>query len=184
MSRPVYLALFLGAIALPGAAEQASPVDVAAAKAAGLVRLADTFPAEVPDVAFGDLDGAEHRLSDWQGQALLVNFWATWCAPCREEMPSLDALQQAEGGEDFQVLTVAAGRNPPEAMRKFFAEEGIESLPLLTDARMELARNMGVVGLPVTVLIDRQGREVARLNGEADWASEAARALITDLKAN
>ncbi|MDO5704998.1 MAG: TlpA disulfide reductase family protein [Paracoccus sp. (in: a-proteobacteria)] len=184
MLRPLYLALSIGAIALPAAAEDVNPVDVPAAQAAGLVRLADTFPGEIADAAFGDLDGGEHRLSDWQGQAVLVNFWATWCAPCREEMPSLDALQQAEGGEGFQVLTVAAGRNPPEAMRKFFTENGIENLPLLTDPRMELARSMGVVGLPVTVLIDRQGREVARLNGEADWASDAALDLVRALKAD
>ncbi|MDO5612396.1 MAG: TlpA disulfide reductase family protein [Paracoccus sp. (in: a-proteobacteria)] len=184
MLRSLYLAVAFGAIALPALAGEGNPVDVPAAQAAGLVRLADTFPAQIADATFGDLDGGEHQLSDWQGQALLVNFWATWCAPCREEMPSLDALQQEMGGDDFQVLTIAAGRNPPEAMRKFFAETGIETLPLLTDPRMELARAMGVVGLPVTVLIDREGREVARLNGEADWASDAALEVVRALKAD
>ena len=179
----LYTALLCGAIAAPALAEEANPVDVEAAREAGMTKLVDSFPGQVPDEPFTDLDGGEHRLTDYAGKPLLVNFWATWCAPCREEMPSLDALRAEMGGEDFEVLTIAAGPNSPNAIRTFFADEGIESLPTLTDPRMQLARSLGIVGLPVTLLIDAEGREVARLPGEADWMSEPALAVIEQLKA-
>ena len=138
-------------------------------------------PVAAAEAPFTLEDGGEGRLSDYAGQVVLVNFWATWCAPCREEMPTLDAIQQEFGGEDFQVLTIATGRNPPPAMAAFFEDAGIEALPLHTDPRQALARAMGVLGLPVTVILDREGREVARLQGEADWASESARAILAEL---
>ena len=179
----LYTALICGAIAAPALAEDVNPVDVKAAQAAGLTKLIDSFPANLPDDTFTDLEQGEHRLEDYKGKALLVNFWATWCAPCREEMPSLDRLQAELGGEDFAVLTIAAGPNSPNAIRKFFEEEGIENLPTLTDPKMQLARSLGIVGLPVTLLIDAEGREVARMPGEADWASDAAIEVINQLKA-
>src|SRR5690606_11299674 len=103
-------------------------VDWEAARAAGLTKLAPLEqPVPVPDTAFVDAEGVQKQLADWHGQVLLVNFWATWCAPCREEMPSLDALQAEMGGEDFAVLTIAAGRNPVPAIQKFYEEQGIEN---------------------------------------------------------
>lgn len=175
--------LYMGLMAFANAGA-AGTVDWQAARDAGLPKLAELAePAPAPDVAITDPDGAEHRLADWKGKVLLVNFWATWCAPCREEMPSLDALQAKQGGDDFAVLTVAAGRNPPPAIDRFFAEEEIQNLPKLLDPRQELARAFGVLGLPVTVLIDREGREVARLIGDADWNSPAAHAVIEQLVA-
>ena len=162
----------------------AGPIDLAAAHAAGLAKLAAVEPAKpVPEVAFVDKDGTETTLAAFKGKALLVNFWATWCAPCREEMPSLDRLNAELGGEDFAVLTIATGRNPVPAVQKFFADEGIKTLPILRDERQTLARAMGVLGLPVTVLIDAEGHEVARLIGDADWSSDAAKAVVTQLKA-
>lgn len=177
----LYTALICGAIAAPVLAADTNPVDVPAAKAAGMTKLVDSFPTEVPDEVFSDLDGGEYRLSDFKGKVLLVNFWATWCAPCREEMPSLQALQQQVDDENFKVLTIAAGRNAPEGIRKFFEEEGITDLPTMTDPRMGLARSMGVVGLPVSVVIDAEGREVARVPGEADWSIPAAVDVIKTL---
>lgn len=172
-----YTALFLGANAV-----HAGAVDWEALREAGLTRLAPLeAPVPVPDTAFTDREGEEMRLADWQGKVLLINFWATWCAPCREEMPSLQTLQQEMGGEDFAVLTIAAGRNPLPAIDKFFEETGIDSLPVLRDERQGLARGMGVMGLPVTVLVDRDGMEVARVIGEMDWASDPARELIAQL---
>lgn len=160
----------------------AGPVDWQGVRDAGLPKLADLAePKAAPDVALTDPADAEHRLADWRGKVLLVNFWATWCAPCREEMPSLDALQGALGGDDFQVLTVASGRNPPPAIDRFFEEEGIANLPKLMDPRQQLARAFGVAGLPVSVLIDRDGREVARLIGDADWNSPAAHSVIEQM---
>lgn len=128
-------------------------------------------PAPASQQAFEDADGNAVTLAQWRGQTVLVNFWATWCAPCRAEMPSLDALQQELGGADFQVLTIATGRNPPPAMRKFFEEVGITALPLLRDPNRALSRDMGVLGLPASVILNAHGEEVARMTGDADWAS-------------
>ena len=165
-------------------AGHAGVVDWQAARDAGMPKLAEAAkPEPAPLIPFLDEAGAERTLADWKGKVLLVNFWATWCAPCREEMPSLEALQAELGGEDFAVLTIASGRNPPPAIDKFFAEIGVETLPKLRDDRMALSRAMGVMGLPVTVLIDREGNEVARLIGDADWASEPAKAVVRQLTA-
>ncbi|WP_373355057.1 TlpA family protein disulfide reductase [Pseudoroseicyclus sp. CXY001] len=133
---------------------------------------------EVSSVAFTGPDGAEETLADYEGRVVLVNFWATWCAPCREEMPTLAALQDELGGEEFTVLTVATGRNPPPALTRFLEEIGTPDLPVATDPQQRLARDMAVLGLPVTVLIGADGREVGRLIGGADWASDEAVALI------
>ncbi|MFU1478747.1 TlpA family protein disulfide reductase [Roseovarius sp. C7] len=135
----------------------------------------------VPDAAFLTEEGGEATLADYQGKYLLVNFWATWCAPCRKEMPMLAALQSDYGGEDFEVLTIATGRNPPPAMKAFFAEIGVDNLPLHRDPKQVVSRAMGVAGLPVSVLIDPQGREIARMLGDAEWDSPSARAMLEAL---
>lgn len=96
-------------------------------------------------------------------------------------MPSLDALQAELGGDDFQVVTIATGRNPMPAIKSFFSETGVINLPILLDPRQSLARNMGALGLPATMIIDREGREVARLVGDADWHSADALALLRAL---
>ena len=135
-------------------------------------------PIPVSEQSFTDLEDGSHSLGDFEGQVVLLNFWATWCAPCREEMPSLDALQRDLGGEDFQVVTLATGRNPRPAILRFFDEEGIEALPTYLDPRQDVAREMSIFGLPITVIIDREGNEIARLRGDADWHSEEAVALL------
>jgi thiol-disulfide isomerase/thioredoxin len=139
-------------------------------------------PAPLPDVAFHGPDGAEHRLADWKGQVVVVNFWATWCAPCREEMPALDRLQAALGDDRFAVITIATGRNAPAAIDRFFEETGVQHLPRYNDPRQELARQMGVLGLPVTVLIDADGQEIGRLTGGAAWDGAEALALLRAVK--
>jgi len=138
-----------------------------------------TAPEATSDVVFLLADGEELTLADYQGKTILVNFWATWCAPCRKEMPQLAALQTQLGGDTFEVVTIATGRNPVPAMKAFFAEIVVDNLPLNTDARQALARSMGVLGLPVTVIIGPDGLEIGRLQGDADWASESAVALLT-----
>ncbi|MBN9885957.1 TlpA family protein disulfide reductase [Salipiger abyssi] len=130
---------------------------------------------------FITFDGDPLSLSDWQGKWVLVNFWATWCAPCRKEMPMLSTLQEELGGDSFEVVTIATGRNPPPAMQSFFEEIGVDNLPLHRDPGSKLAREMGVLGLPITVILNPDGQEVARLRGDADWGSENAKAVLSAL---
>lgn len=126
-------------------------------------------------------DAGTATLEDYQGKYLLVNFWATWCAPCRKEMPQLNTLQKEFGGDDFEVLTIATGRNSPEGIIKFFKEAGVDSLPRHQDPKQALAGQMGIFGLPITVLIDPEGKEIARLRGDAKWDSDSAKAIIKTL---
>ena len=93
----------------------------------------------------------------------------------------LDALQVEFGGEGFEVVTVATGRNSVQGIRRFFEETGVENLPILLDPKQELSREMGVFGLPVTMILDAEGREIARLMGEADWQSDSAKAIVAAL---
>lgn len=117
-------------------------------------------------------------LHQYQGQFVVLNFWALWCAPCREEMPTLDALNRDFGGEDFAVVTIATGPNNPVAMQKFFDDITVQSLPLYRDPKSKLARSAGVIGLPVTLILNPEGHEIARLTGTADWNSDSARAIV------
>jgi thiol-disulfide isomerase/thioredoxin len=159
----------------------ANPVqaDVAAARAvlAGEMRklVFAAEPAALPDLVLQDMDGVARPFADWQGRWVVVNFWATWCAPCRKEMPGLDRLA-AMGLVD--VVTVATGRNPPPAITRFFEEIGVKNLPVLLDPKSALARQMGVFGLPLTVILDPEGREVGRLIGDAEWDSPDALAMF------
>ncbi len=177
-----FLALYTS-LAIAANAASAAPVDWQAIRDAGLPKLIEATVAPAPETEFFDADGDSRKLSDWRGQVVLLNFWAVSCAPCREEMPSLDALQRQRGGDRFQVLTVATGLNPPAAIKRFFAEQEISDLPHLTDPRMALARAFGVMAMPVSVLIDAEGNEIARMTGDADWASPAALTLVDQLLA-
>ncbi|MDW4499038.1 TlpA disulfide reductase family protein [Sulfitobacter sp. D35] len=139
-------------------------------------------PEAVSDAEFEREDkGGEMTLDAFRGKHILVNFWATWCAPCRKEMPQLSALQKEFGGDNFEVVTIATGRNSPQGIAKFFQETGVNNLPRHMDPKQKLASQMGVFGLPITVIIDPEGREIARLRGDADWASDSARAIISEL---
>jgi thiol-disulfide isomerase/thioredoxin len=138
-------------------------------------------PVAGTDTAFKGEDGSEMTLAAYQGQYVVLNFWATWCAPCRKEMPQLSALQAEMGSDDLKVVTIATGRNPRPAMERFFAEISVDNLPLHTDARQSMARSLGVLGLPVTLILDREGNEIARLQGDADWSSESAKAILSAL---
>ena len=131
-----------------------------------------------PETPFIQGDGAEGLLSDYRGKVVLLNFWATWCAPCRKEMPELSALQSTLGSDDFTVITIATGPNPPTKITAFFNDIGIDNLPAHRDPRQALAREMRVLGLPATILLDRHGREIARLLGDANWKSDSALAIM------
>ncbi|WP_434617132.1 TlpA family protein disulfide reductase [Tabrizicola sp. M-4] len=138
-------------------------------------------PAAVPDAIFLDADDGEVPLAQWRGKWVVMNFWATWCAPCRKEMPSLLRLQQAM--PEIAVLPVATGRNAVEGIERFYEEAGVQDLPILRDPKSELARPMGVMGLPLTVILNPEGQEVARLIGDAEWDSAHAQTMIRALMA-
>ena len=125
-----------------------------------------------PKTIFFDTGGKELTLSDFNGRLTLVNFWATWCAPCRKEMPSLEVLSNQIGGDTFQVVTIATMRSSEEAVKKFFNDNNIIGLPKFRDAKGYLARASGVAALPLTILLDRNGNEISRLIGDADWAQD------------
>ncbi len=168
----LYLALALGA----NAAMADGLEDYLTGEMRGVV-IHDT-PIPASTLPFLHADDREGALSDYAGRHILLNFWATWCAPCRHEMPALNRLQTELGGEDFAVVTLATGRNPPQAIRRFFDEENITELTQYRDINQQIAREMGVFGLPITVILDPEGNEIARLRGDAEWASPEAFALI------
>ncbi len=135
----------------------------------------------VPEAVLLDRQDGEHGLVEFKGRWVVLNFWATWCAPCREEMPSLERLQVAM--PDLAVVAVATGPNPTPAIDKFVGELGLEKLTLWRDPQAELGRGMGVLGLPVTVIVNPEGQEVARLIGGAEWDAAGAQAVLTALMA-
>ena len=135
-------------------------------------------PRDAPSTVFLDQAGGETSLEAYRGKFVLLNFWALWCAPCVREMPALDRLDAQLGGDSFEVVTIATGRNLRPAVDKFFAEKELAALPKLFDPKMILARDFGALGLPVTALIDPSGREIGRAQGEIHWDSPAAIQLL------
>lgn len=124
-------------------------------------------------------EGREVALADFRGRVALVNFWATWCAPCLKELPSLDTLQTDLGGDDFAVIAIAADPKGPEAAGAFLDKLKIRSLSLYADPTLAMTIAIGGASvLPVSILYDAEGREIGRMVGEADWASDEARSLI------
>jgi thiol-disulfide isomerase/thioredoxin len=126
-------------------------------------------PRALPEITFEDGNGEALTLADLRGKTVLLNIWATWCVPCREEMPTLDALEAALGGPAFEVVPLSVDRAGPEVVRKFYAEIGIEHLALYIDASMRASFDLQAPGLPTTLLIDSEGRELGRLVGPAEW---------------
>jgi thiol-disulfide isomerase/thioredoxin len=139
-------------------------------------------PIPLTGIAFRDGDGKERTLGDWKGKTVLLNLWATWCVPCKKEMPALDELQKALGGSDFDVVAVNIDTRNPEKAKAWLTDNGIASLGYYADnsARIfqELKEKGRAFGMPTTILIDSNGCEVATLAGPAEWASADAKALI------
>lgn len=135
-------------------------------------------PADLPAIKFVDAKGEAKSLADWKGRTVLLNLWATWCAPCRKEMPDLDRLQAEFGGDKFEVVALGVDRGGVKAAEKFLEQVGTKKLALYVDGTARMAGDLRVIGLPATLLIDADGREVGRLLGPAEWASDEAKALI------
>ena len=140
-------------------------------------------PEPVTDTPFLGADGTEHRLAEFKGRGMVVNLWATWCAPCIAEMPSLEALSKALAPDDIAVLPLSSDRGGAATVRAWFDSHGVTALPVLLDPKGALARSVSARGLPTTLVIDKSGMVVAKAEGAADWASPAAVALIRKLVA-
>jgi len=136
----------------------------------------------VSSVTYFDETGQETDLSTYRGKTVVLNFWATWCAPCRKEMPSLSELQNELGDDTFEVVTIATMRNSPKSIQSFFDKIGVQNLSQHNDPKGALSRSMGVLGLPTTLIISKSGKEFGRLLGDADWASPEAIALMSAIK--
>jgi len=139
-------------------------------------------PLKVPDLAFRDAGGKPLTLADFRGRTVLLNLWATWCVPCRKEMPTLDALQGELGGEDFQVVAVNIDTRDPDKPKRFLKDIGVQKLVYYADSSAKVFQDLKAIGrafgMPTTMLIDRQGCEIGTIAGPADWASPDAVTLI------
>jgi thiol-disulfide isomerase/thioredoxin len=139
-------------------------------------------PASIPALAFRDASGAERSLADWRGRTVLLNLWATWCVPCRKEMPALDALQGKLGGPDFEVVAVNIDTRDADKPKTWLKETGVTRLAYYADPRAKVFQDLKAVGrafgMPTTLLIDPQGCELGYLAGPAEWASEDAVRLV------
>ena len=132
----------------------------------------DETPKPAPELHFTDGDGKSRTLADFKGKMVLLNIWATWCGPCRKEMPTLDRLQAALGGPDFEVVPLSIDRKGMEAVNKFYAEIGIQHLArYVAPSASDAMDTLGVFGLPATFLIDGQGSIIGRKDGPAEWDS-------------
>lgn len=137
-------------------------------------------PRPIPEHELRDEDDKPTSLGDYRGKVLVVNFWATWCVPCRKEMPALDRLHSALGGESFAVLAINIDRNGLEKSRAFYDEHQIEALAIHVDPGGKFAAATRVLGLPATLLVDAAGNEIGRLTGEAEWdAPEVIEFFVT-----
>lgn len=135
-------------------------------------------PKALPEIRFADGEGQTHTLTDFRGKVVLLNIWATWCTPCREEMPTLDRLQAALGGDGFEVVALSIDRQGLAVVRRFYDQIGISHLATYIDSSSRAFRDLAIVGVPTTLLVDREGRELGRLVGPAEWDTPAMIALI------
>lgn len=129
-------------------------------------------PRPLPEIEFVDREGQTRTLADFRGRTVLLNIWATWCVPCREEMPALDRLEQTLGGPDFIVIPLSIDRDGLPAVTAFYQEYQLGSLGIYVDPWGDASGALRVIGIPTTLLIDRQGRELGRRVGPAEWDGE------------
>jgi thiol-disulfide isomerase/thioredoxin len=142
-----------------------------------------TTPLRLPDLAFEDAEGKPRKLSDWRGRIVLVNLWATWCVPCRKEMPALDGLQAKLGGPNFEVVAVNIDTRDPQKPKNFLKEANLTRLGYFSDQKAKVFQDLKAIGralgMPTSVLVDGKGCEIATIAGPAEWDSDDAVKLIT-----
>jgi thiol-disulfide isomerase/thioredoxin len=170
------------------AASACAPAVAAAGRLTPLVRgevaalaVAHT-PFRVPDLAFKDAEGHQRRLADWRGRTVLLNLWATWCVPCRREMPALDALQKDLGGQDFEVVAVNIDTRDPAKPLAFLKDVGVTHLAYYSDDSAKVFQELKLAGkafgMPTTLIVDRSGCEIGEMAGPAEWASADGLKLV------
>jgi thiol-disulfide isomerase/thioredoxin len=170
----------VAAACVPGlsAAQRLAPLARGAVAAVSVL----TRPRPVPDLRFDDEQGHARSLADWRGQLVLLNLWATWCVPCRKEMPALDGLQAQLGGGDFQVVAINIDTRDPSKPQAFLRETGIMHLAYFTDQSAKVFQDLKLAGwafgMPTTLIVDPGGCTLAFLAGPADWSSDDAIKLI------
>ncbi|MDA9439013.1 thiol:disulfide interchange protein [Bradyrhizobium sp. CCBAU 51745] len=139
-------------------------------------------PLKLPDLTFEDADGKPRKLSDFRGKTVLVNLWATWCVPCRKEMPALDQLQAELSGPDFEVVAINIDTRDPEKPKNFLKDANLTRLGYFTDQKAKVFQDLKAIGralgMPTSVLVDPQGCEIATIAGPAEWGSDDALKLI------
>lgn len=178
---PILLALVAGAAGIywfQGDMRKVSEVVPSEKVSAMAAFIKHPAPKDIAAFSFSDGTGAVKNLSNWKGRVVLLNLWATWCAPCRKEMPELNRLQKLLGSPDFEVVALSEDLKGAEASAAFLKEIGADNLALYVDPKATALAALQSVGLPTTLLIDRNGKEVGRLLGPADWASEDAQKLV------
>lgn len=140
-------------------------------------------PSILPRIAFTDADGGTSGLDRFAGHGIVLNLWATWCIPCVAEMPSLDGLARVLAPAGILVLPVSLDHDGAARVAPFYKAHGITSLPVLLDPHSAILAALGLEGIPMTLLIDRQGREVARVQGSVDWADPKAAVTVRQMLA-
>ena len=142
-----------------------------------------TKPMQMPDLAFEDESGHPKRLSDWRGHTVLVNLWATWCVPCRKEMPALDNLQGKLGGKNFDVVAINIDTRDPDKPKAFLKDGNLAKLDFFADQKAKVFQDLKsaglALGMPTSVLVDGEGCEIAAMSGGAGWDSDEAIKLIS-----
>jgi thiol-disulfide isomerase/thioredoxin len=140
-------------------------------------------PFRVPDLAFKDANGHDRTLADWRGRTVLLNLWATWCVPCRREMPALDALQAHLGGAKFQVVAINIDTRDAEKPLAFLKDVGIKHLDYYSDQSAKVFEDLKTAGkafgMPTTLLVDPSGCNIGTMAGPAQWASDDGVKLVS-----
>jgi len=167
--------------ACPGSAAVSARLDPLAKGEIAALSLS-AAPQPMPALAFLKPDGSPANLTDFRGRTVLLNLWATWCVPCRKEMPALNDLEKAMGSKDFEVVAVNIDQRNPERIAAFLDENGVDRLKRYADPTtgiLQGLKNEGLaLGLPTTILVDAKGCRLGKLDGAAEWASEDAKALL------